>query len=1400
METGRGWVIGIGSSAGGLEALSLFMAHLPENFQGSIIIAQHLAPLAKSMMVELVGKHSAVQVSPAKHNAPIEPAHAYIVPPNFDIEIRDGHMVLTPAGPETRPKPSVDEFFSSLAANYKERAVGIVLSGTGSDGAEGVRAIHKVGGLTFAQDGQSAKYDGMPRSAIDTSCIDAILPPDELASSLLTHLSEHVGRGRREKFDDVTMSEVVRLLKAGEGVDFSLYKMNTLRRRLAKRMGQVGVSSIDKYVSMLKDNRGECAQLSQDFLVSVTSFFRDPDVFETLRASLLDQVLKKEPGHEYRVWVAGCATGEEAYSIAMVLIDILERQRLHLFVKVFATDLDQDAILEARAGIYTEKELESVPANYLLNFFEKRSDNKFEVNKRLRDTVVFARQDMIQNPPFVKLDLISCRNVLIYFETALQKKVLETFHYALNPSGKLLLGKSESTGDTSKLFDTLDRKAKLYEKVNDMPPTNPFVRVKSAARAEGHGGDARRPNDFGPSLSERAMSALLEAHGLSGVLIDKECNAVQILGDVSKYVGFRHANVDFRLIHLLPKDVGVELPILIRKCVQDGLPHKSRRHRLGKGKSAETFQIVVRPLPDTGTTTAGRPLYLVSFEAKRARESLAANSSTSVVESELPSRVIELEQELHLTREHLQTVIEELGVANEELQSVNEELQSTNEELQSTNEEMETANEELQSSNEELTTLNEELAVKSSQLRNANVSLENIQNSIGSPLVVLDQKLNVVRYNPDALKVFALGPADIGNSILRVSAHCELANFKEAVQKCIASGEPTEVVCDNQQIAYQVRVMPFYDERREIVGAVLVFFDNTVAVRIQEKLENSERQIHAIIDGADGLICLKDQFGRYQMANRAYLEFFGMDGNSIVGKTDRELVDAQTAGNFRDADLEVVLRGQPLRREERLTNQKDGKSGVFLIHRFPLFRKAEDRAYGIGMVAVDITAQIDIQEKLKTNEARYRAIVEDQAVFVCRHQLDGAMNFANSVFTTQFRVDMNASFFDTIAEEDRAKARQDVASISAEQPTLQHEHRMAKKDGNVRWVRWIHRGIFGADGTAVEFQAVGFDVTEFRDQTDRLMDQEAVFSGVFANTSDFITVFHVENGEFILETLNSTAERAMGKTFQQVVGRPLREFVDVDKVDEVLSRYQRVLSTGKPELFDDDFAAPGSLKYFSTTVIPIPDSLGRIDRVAALSRDVSSYKNIERDLRWAKDSAEIANRAKSDFLASMSHELRTPLNVVLGMSKLLQESELDAEQKSFAGSIERSGRMLLSLIEDVLDISKIESGKVKLQNSVFYFPDLIDEVLELFTVQAAEKGLTLVHHIDPGARHHVVGDGKLPLRTVCKCRFPSSTPASGSNKSNITRSFRSSRRSNPVMPVVMAVRDWDSRFRNTSFR
>ena len=1337
----RDWIVGVGASAGGLEALTQFVSHLPADFPAPIVVAQHLAPHSKSMMVELLARHTPLEVTAAEDRTQLKAGVIYVIPPNHDADLIDDYLALSVADERTRPKPSIDVLFDSFARGRGSKAVGIVLSGTGSDGSRGIQAIKAAGGVTLAQDDHSAKYDGMPRSAVGTGDIDTILPPDVIARNLVALLRDQDARVQVRGIDRPNLERLFDIIRTRLGQDFSAYKSATIERRVIKRISSVGASSLEEYVRLIERKPSEAAALAQELLISVTSFFRDGDAFEALQEQIDRRVEAKESGEEFRAWVAGCATGEEAYTAAMLLMEAVEKKRRPLHLKVFATDLDQDAILEARAGVYSHDDVQRVAPELRERYFHRLDANRWEASKRLKEAVVFARQDLIQNPPFVKLDLVTCRNVLIYFEPALQKRIFEIFHYSLLPSGLLMLGKSESPLSAPGLFETLDKKARVYEKLSVASTVVPGGRMRAlpieAATVP------KRRTDTPPSIAELAYKRILEIHGLAAAIVDADANLVQIVGDVSPYMSFHNSLADLRLTNLLPKSAAIEVPALVRRALTNPGPHRSRSHKLPHGAKNETFSVIASALDGLRENSVSRRLVVVSFETKRSsRAILAAADSGAGLDSDARARVLEIEQELHVTREHLQTVIEELGVSNEELQSLNEELTSTNEEMQATNEELETTNEELQSTNEELTTVNEELSARTSELKAANVNLENIQNSIGSPLVVLDASMRVVRFNPDALKIFRLDSSDVGRDISSVSAVCEIPDFRDVLKSTIATGTASERICENAHSVFQMRALPCFDENRKVAGAILIFIDNTQLIRARERLEASERRIRAIIDGTPSQIALKDAFGRYLVANAAFCEFFNLRHEDVIGRTDREIFPEETANMFREADLEVLVRRAPVRRTE--TVEASGERRVFNASRFPLADGDESHPTAIGTISVDVTAAVNAQEALQRSENRYRAIVEDQAVFVCRFSPEGALTFVNPLFTSYFggAADARAGqkIFDVLDPADKGAFQSALGGITSRHPAEQLETRVARFGSQPRWVRWILRGTFDPQGELVEHQAVGFDVTDYRAQTDELLQKEAIFGGIFNNTADFIAIYRVDGARVSLESLNRSAERSMGFAYGQLVGRDLDEMLAPEEREIALARYRRAIETGKPEVFDESIRFPGSVRHFLTTLVPIASRDGSIDRIAALSRDVSTYKQIELDLRAAKDAAEIANRAKSDFLASMSHELRTPLNVVLGLSQILEQSPLGVDQRDHVVGIQRSGRALLSLIEDILDISKIEAGKIRLNPAPFAVKDLAIEVVSLFRLPAEQKGVQLLLEIDDGADQTVVGD------------------------------------------------------------
>ncbi len=1324
------WVIGVGASAGGLEALTLFLRSLPEKPNAAFIIAQHVAPHAKSMMVELLQRQTNIPVVAIKDHVRIEPGVISIVPPNYDVTTADGELRLTRAGNETRPKPSVDALFQSIANVYHKRSVGIILSGTGSDGSDGIRAIKENGGVTIVQASESAKYDGMPKSAIDTGVVDAILPPETMAEQLFSILENKDNIPPPERInesDRFDFNKIIKYLKKEIGTDFTQYKISTIQRRIEKRLSALRIDTMSEYFDYLNSHPAELAVLSQNMLVSVTSFFRDQDAFQAITNILEEIVKSKKNGDDLRIWSAGCATGEEPYSLAFIISDLIEKSGKALTVKIFATDLDQEALVQARAGHYSHEDVKGLNPDIVEKFFDHK-DQALEVKKFIRDTIVFAKQDLIQNPPFVKQDFISCRNVLIYFEQNLQNRVFEIFHYALKPQGFLFLGKSESA--STALFETIDRKEKIYRRLNVVSKLSHPGRYIVGANY--HSSLAKK-KATGQVLADSIPLLILKQFGLSGVIVDEDSSIVHIIGDVSSYLSIPDGQADFRLSNILNKNAVVELTILLKRALKEEKPLKSRPYRV-EGDPEKSFSFTIQSLKKEEDDS--RQLYLVTFEPKKAIsvEDISLPDSTG----DERHKIIELEQEVSITRENLQTVIEELEISNEELQSLNEELSSTNEELQASNEELETTNEELQSTNEELMTLNEELSVKSTELRSAYSSLDNIQTSVLFPLIVIDKDLRIIRFNPSSNLIFNLSANDFGKAITKASCQCEIPNFESSIRETLSNGVPTESSCEVNGRIFQLRVTPSRDEHKRIIGAILVFFDNTEVLAAQEKLKSTDKRIRSIIDGSPTLIFMKDTQGRYVQANHAFCQFFKLKEEQILGKTDREILPESISNMFREYDLEVLLKRQSSEKEEEIF--LNGKSHFFRTKRFPLFGQNDKNPYAVGTVSLEITDQMSSRKLLEESESRYRAMIEDQAVFVARYRPNEPINFGNGSFLNYFGGDQKAKikFLSLVDTRDSKRVETEISKISFDHPIIQYETRVANKPN--QWIRWIHRGIFDSMNRITEYQVVGFDVTDIHNQTSDLLAKENLYTHVLEYTSDYLSVYRFEHGEFFLESFNQSAAYYRGFGSQRLIGRNLSELIDPSQSANIVSKFQKSVDTNSIATFEETISGPGGNLYLSTTIVPIHDPNLNVTRVVGLSRDITKLKRIERALRDEKRNAEDANHAKSDFLASMSHELRTPLNVIMGMAQLLQRGGMDPKHLRLVESIQRSGKVLLSLIEDVLDLSKIEAGKITFESKPIDLSQLTTDIMETFGPEANRKGIKLIREFRLAPNSLVLGD------------------------------------------------------------
>ena len=723
-------VVGIGASAGGLEAFTALLRHFELDSMAFVVI-QHLAPDQPSILPELLERVTPMKVVTATHGARVLTNHVYIIPPGKALRIEDDVLQLAPFDETNRARPTIDIFFRSLAEDLRSRAAGVVLSGNGSDGTLGLKEIKDAGGITFVQDPATAQFDGMPRSAIDKGVADYVLPPREIAKELM-RLSKHPDT--RFPAEDAApqregLTRLFAMMRHAFGVNLAYYKPSTLERRVSRRMVLQKVDTLDEYVTYLERTPEELDVLYRDLLIGVTNFFRDGTPFDALKTAVFPLMMAdKRLGDAIRIWSPGCSTGEEVYSLAIALLELLGPTSADYKIQIFGTDLDETAIQFARRGVYHESITLDVSADRLQRFFTRHGAT-YQVNRRVRDLIVFSSQDLTHDAPFSHLDVVSCRNVLIYLQPEVQKRVLRIFHYALAPSGFMLLGSSETVGDASELFTVVDRGNKIFGK-RSVVPHGPLELAFVSSRNNGRNEPAlvglRRPLANIQQLADRKV---LERYGPPGIVVNENLEIVQFRGRTGGYLEPAPGAATFNLMKLARSELLPELRHCIQQAMQD-TPAVSGRVKLRERDQTRVVNIDVIPLIEPETKTR---CFLVVFRDERPHV-LNPNEATVLDSAShaAAERVGELERELAVAKEYLQTTIEELEASNEELKAANEELQSANEELQSTNEELETAKEELQATNEELTTVNEELNSRMSELTQATDDIQNVAAYVSS--------------------------------------------------------------------------------------------------------------------------------------------------------------------------------------------------------------------------------------------------------------------------------------------------------------------------------------------------------------------------------------------------------------------------------------------------------------------------------------------------------------------------------------------------------------------------------------------------------------------------------------------------------------------------------------------
>jgi two-component system, chemotaxis family, CheB/CheR fusion protein len=865
-------IVGIGASAGGLAAFEAFFSGMPaETDPGmAFVLVQHLAPDHKSILTDLIRRYTRMQVFEVEDGVEVKPNCAYIIPPNRDMAFLNGTLqLMEPSAPRGQRLP-IDFFFRSLAMDQHERAICIVLSGTGSDGTLGVRAVKGEGGIVMAQDPASTEYDGMPRNAIATGMVDYILNPSEMPSQLIAYAAHAFGRQPRsiavpELKAENALKKIFVLLRAHTGHDFSQYKPSTINRRIERRMAVHQVETIDEYVKYLQHTPVEVENLFRDLLIGVTSFFRDPDAFRVFEEQIIPKLFAGKPADTaIRVWSPGCSTGEEPYSIAMLFQERMETLKKAFKVQIFATDIDSQAIATARAGIYPASITADITQERLARFFTIDSEGgSYRIHKGIRDMLVFSEQDVIKDPPFSRLDVIVCRNLLIYMGGALQKKLIPLFHYALNPGGYLFLGTSETTGDFSDLFTVFDRKLKLYQRRDNIldrqrPAIGHFMPSMAATDLPTRQTAGRSASPVKQSLKELTEQTLLQHSSTAGALVNSQGDILYLHGRTGMYLEPAPGESGINnVLKMAREGLRRDLTMSLHKAVEGKEMVHLSDLRVKTNGDFSSVNLTIRPVAMGSSGMIEIPLYLVILEeAPHPDPEQTRLAALHAIEGQdtgpdTDARITALKDELRAKEEYLHTTNEELETSNEELKSSNEELQSVNEELQSTNEELETSKEELQSVNEELSTVNAELQTKVADLTQANNDMNNLLAGTGIGTVFVGHGLQILRFTPAVTQIINLIPSDVGRPVGHIVSNLigydKLPADTQAVLDTLV---PREVEVQTKSGAwFSMRIQPYRTLDNVIEGAVITFIDVTLMKKMQEALQKSDEQLKAALKG-----------------------------------------------------------------------------------------------------------------------------------------------------------------------------------------------------------------------------------------------------------------------------------------------------------------------------------------------------------------------------------------------------------------------------------------------------------------------------------------------------------------------------------------------------------------------
>jgi two-component system CheB/CheR fusion protein len=1290
-------IVGIGGSAGGLNAFTRLLHALPNDTDMAFVIVQHLDPHHTSHLADILTKSTTMPVRSVEDGLRIEPNQVYVIPPNTTMVLEDGVLRLVPRDPGLHLP--VDAFFTSLARVQGSRAIGVILSGNASDGSQGVKAIKEECGLTFAQDEASAQHIGMPRNAIATGAIDYVLPPADIARELVRLSAHPFVRPQSEQAQaeilpqgDGELARIFKVLRNRTRVDFSHYKANTIRRRIGRRMIVKRASSLHDYVRVLEKEPLEARELFRDFLISFTSFFRDTDGFDALGALLKDALANRKSSEQFRVWVPGCATGEEVYSLAILLEELNEKLEIDTPLQLFGTDISDAALEKARAGIYPDSITQDVTAERLHRFFA-RVDRGFQISKNIREACIFARQDVTSDPPFGHMDLISCRNLMIYLDTTLQRRVLPVFHYSLNDSGLLFLGSAESIAEASDLFSVVDKQNRIYtRKAAAIRLTMKLTpHLSSASNTEASSAAAAIP---GFDLQRKADLVLQSKYSPPAVVVDGDFQILHFRGQTGFYLEPTPGQASLNLLRMA-RDVLVKpLHRMIESASARNISVKESGIVVEHRGEKKEISLEVTPINGPG---ANERYFIVAFKETPSEpgppaESNGAPAATVASEpSVLEAMNRELERQILELREQLRNANEDHEVHVEELRASNEEGRSANEELQSANEELSTTKEELQSANEELTTLNEELQTRNSELNVSNGDLSNLLAAVDVPFLMLDNQLRLRRFSEASTKLLRIQSFDIGHPVGSIAGSVDLRELIPLADSVIATLHSEErEIQDQGGRWYLVSIRPYRTVDNRIDGVVMVFFDIDALKRTLQAAEEARDYAEGLIETVREPMIVLDSDLRVERATSAFYETFRVSRAETEGRFLYDLGNGQwNVPRLRELLGESLFRNQAFQDLE-------------VEHTFPHIGRRRMRLNGkrISPDGADkrsvLLAIEDVTERHEQAEARYQRMFETakDGMMICDVETEKIID-VNPFFLELLGAQRDQVIGRGLDELEAFQTARDAVTIVAEAAARE----IVRSDGLT---------LRGADGRPiqVDFLANRYvlgsrpvvqinlrDVTTRNRAVNELRESEARFRLFVESVRDYALFQLDPNG--LISSWNVGAERLLGYTEQEIIGQPFEQiFTPVDIAAESDQREMdnaRTIGTSVDERWH--VRKDGSIFFASGVLTAIRDSSGQLRGFSKIMRDITEARRAELRLKDQEQKLRVSLAEKEALLKEIHHRVKNNLQIIASLLDLQSEFLDHADAKAVLVEMKtrvRSIAAIHELLYTAADFSRIE--------------------------------------------------------------------------------------------------------------